>query len=275
VAAVASFVGAGAINATPNTGRLTIALKPKRERDADAGAIARGCKQRLAGIPGLSVFMQPVQDIQIGTRISRTQFQYTLIDTDPLELSKLGHVAARPAAHRAGAARCRHDQQDDGSHLHPGRPRCGDAAGGFHAAVQDTLYDAFGQRQSLHHLRQANKYRVDAGRPPVVAGRSPVTDTGSTCPAPTTPQVPLTAFAGIDASPPARRHPAGAVPLRSRFSFTSPRAASLGNAVDAVAAPKRGNQPAATHLRSYSGDAADFHKSLVSEPWLILAAVVW
>src|SRR6185437_692273 len=76
VTGVVSFVGAGSINATPNTGRLTIALKPIRRRDAVSLVIAR-MQQGIASIPGITAFFQPVQDIQIGTRISRTQFQYT------------------------------------------------------------------------------------------------------------------------------------------------------------------------------------------------------
>src|SRR4051794_19832238 len=86
VAGVVSFVGAGSINATPNTGRLTIALKPRPDRDAAPAVIAR-LQRAMSGAPGMSVFMQPVQDIQIGTRISRTQFQYTLLDTDAEELN--------------------------------------------------------------------------------------------------------------------------------------------------------------------------------------------
>ncbi len=108
VTGVVSFVGAGTINATPNTGRLTIALKPR-----DGSAIrprwsSPGCTQRLAGIPGLSVFMQPVQDIQIGTRVSRTQFQYTLVDTDAGRARRLGAADCWPSCSRvAGAARRR------------------------------------------------------------------------------------------------------------------------------------------------------------------------
>ena len=74
VTGVVSFVGAGTINATPNTGRLTIALKPISQRDPVAVVMAR-MQQAVAGIPGLTVFFQPVQDIQIGTRLSRTQFR--------------------------------------------------------------------------------------------------------------------------------------------------------------------------------------------------------
>ena len=86
VTGVVSFVGAGTINATPNTGRLTIALKPISQRDSAPVVIAR-MQRAIADIAGITAFFQPVQDIQIGTRISRTQFQYTLMDTNPAELA--------------------------------------------------------------------------------------------------------------------------------------------------------------------------------------------
>src|SRR5258708_39138750 len=87
VVGVVSFVGAGEINATPNAGRLTIVLKPRPDRIATARQVADRLQARLTAVTGLSVFLQPVQDIQIGTRISSTRFQYTLVDTDPAELA--------------------------------------------------------------------------------------------------------------------------------------------------------------------------------------------
>ena len=274
VMAVASFVGAGAINATPNTGRLSIALKPKHERDADAGSIATRLGQRLAGIPGLSVFMQPVQDIQIGTRISRTQFQYTLIDTDQVELSKWAGLLLERLRTVAELRDVATDQQDDGfrTFIHVDR----DAAmrlGVSMQAVQDTLYDAFGQRQISTIFAQANQYRVVLEADP-----SWQADPGSLSrlrvPGANGAQVPLTAFASIE-----RITAPLAVTRQAQFpsvtlSFNLAPGASLGEAVDAVAAAEREIGVPATISGSYSGDAAEFQKSLASEPWLILAAVV-
>ena len=107
VSSVASFVGAGSINPTPNAGRVTIALKPESQRDPVAAVQAR--IQRMAdAIPGLAVFTQPVQDIQIGTRISRTQYQYTLVDTDAAELASWAPRPAGAPATDARAAQRRH-----------------------------------------------------------------------------------------------------------------------------------------------------------------------
>ena len=113
VAGVVSFVGAGTVNATPNAGRLTIALKPVRARDPVAAVIAR-LQHAVADIPGITAFFQPVQDIQIATRISRTQYQYSLEDPDPKELS---YWATRLVEKLSGSHRLRDlasDQQNTG-----------------------------------------------------------------------------------------------------------------------------------------------------------------
>src|SRR5207248_6052968 len=134
-------------NATPNTGRLTIALKPIGQRDPVAVVIAR-MQQAIAGIPGITAFFQPVQDIQIGTRISRTQFQYTLMDTDPTELALwaprlLERLQAAPELRQVAS-----DQQDGGFRTYIRVDRVAAMRmGGSMQAVEDVLYDAFGQRQ--------------------------------------------------------------------------------------------------------------------------------
>jgi len=273
VTGVVSFVGAGTINATPNTGRLTIALKPRRERDPAPVVIAR-LQAAMAGVPGMSVFMQAVQDIQIGTRISRTQFQYTLLDTDAQELATwaprlLGRLRTMPDLQDVAS-----DQQTEGFSTRIQVDR--DAAmrlGVSMQAVQDTLYDAFGQRQISTIFSQANQYRVvleadpdwqadphslDRLRVPGLAGA----------------QVPLSAIATIT-----RGTAPLAVTHQSQFpsitiSFNLAPGSSLSHAVAAVAQAEREMGLPSTIVGSYSGDAAEFQDSLSSEPWLILAAVV-
>jgi multidrug efflux pump len=160
VADVASFVGAGTINATPNTGQLTIALLPRRQRDGVAIVIER-LQARIEQVPGVSAFMQPVQDVQIGTRISRTQYQYTLMDTDSAELATWAPklvAALRDVPELADVAS---DQQDLGLRTYIKVDR--DAAtrlGVPMQAIEDTLYDAFGQRQISTIFSQSNQYRV-------------------------------------------------------------------------------------------------------------------
>ncbi len=273
VTGVVSFVGAGTINATPNTGRLTIALKPRRERDPAPVVIAR-LQAAMTGVPGMSVFMQAVQDIQIGTRISRTQFQYTLIDTDAEELATwaprlLGRLRAMPDLQDVAS-----DQQTEGFATRIQVDR--DAAmrlGVTMQEVQDTLYDAFGQRQISTIFSQANQYRVvleadpDWQADPRSLDRLRVPGLNGS-------QVPLSAIATIT-----RGTAPLAVTHQSQFpsttiSFNLAPGSSLSHAVAAVAQAEREMGLPSTIVGSYSGDAAEFQASLASEPWLILAAVV-
>ena len=273
VSGVVSFVGAGTINATPNVGRLTISLKPLRERDGAPAVIAR-LQAAIAGIPGITAFFQPVQDIQIGTRVSRTQYQYTLMDTDPAELAtwapKLrAALAALPELRNVAS-----DQQNEGFRTFVTVDRAAAMRLGVTMqAVQDVLYDAFGQRQIATIFGQANQYRVVLEADPSWQAdptslrllRVPGTDGA---------QVPLTAIATLHQgiAPLVMTHQAQfpAVTL----SFDLAPGASLGHAVDAIAAAERQIGMPDTISGTYAGDAAEFQRSLAAEPWLILAAVV-
>jgi multidrug efflux pump len=274
VANVVSFVGAGSINATPNTGRLTIALKPRRQRDATAAAIATRLQARLAGIPGLSVFMQPVQDIQIGTRISRTQFQYTLIDTDAAELNAWAPRLLARMRTLPELADVATDQQDLGFEMLVRVDR--DAAmrlGVTMQAVNDVLYDSFGQRQISTIFSQANQYRVVLEADPSWQA-DPSSLLKLRVPGTAGAQVPLATIASIErlTAPLAVTHQAQFPSVT--LSFNLAPSGSLGSAVRAVAAAEREIGMPATIDGSYSGDAAEFQNSLSSEPWLIVAAVV-
>ena len=160
VTGVVSFVGAGTINTTPNTGRLTIALKPVGQRAPLDTVLAR-LKAAIAPIPGITAFFQPVQDIQIGTRVSRTQYQYTLMDTDAAELATWAPRLRAKLATMPQLRDVASDQQDDGFRTQIVVDR--DAAmrlGVSMQAIEDTLYDSFGQRQISTIFGQANQYRV-------------------------------------------------------------------------------------------------------------------
>ena len=268
------FVGAGSINPTPNTGHLTIGLAPRRQRSASAAEVAARLQQKLAGVPGLSVFMQPVQDIQIGTRVSRTQFQYTLVDTDAAELARwaprlLARLQTLPQLQDVTS-----DRQDEGFQTFVRVDR--DAAmrlGVTMQAVQDVLYDAFGQRQISTIFMQANQYRVvleadpSWQRDPAVLNMLRVGGANDV-------QVPLGAIARIErtVAPLAITHD-GQFPSVT-LSFNLAPGASLGGAVAAIAGAEHDIGLPETINGRYSGDAAEFQKSLASEPWLILAAVV-
>ncbi len=308
VADVVGFVGAGQINPTPNTGRLTIALKPHDQRADSATVVAARLQGKLAGIPGLSLYTQAVQDIQIGTRVSRTQYQYTLVDTDPVELASWAtrlqnRLAADPRLRDVAS-----DQQDEGFRTQIDVDR--DSAmrlGVTMQSVQDVLYDSFGQRQISTIFSQSNQYRVvleanpswqrdpaslrDLRIPATATGGAVGANSSSTGPSlggtgntgsgttgaastTSTPQVPLSAIARITqtTAPLVVTHEQQfpAVTL----SFNLAPGASLGDAVQVVDAAQQAIGLPATVSGSFSGDAAEFQSSLASEPWLILAAIV-
>jgi multidrug efflux pump len=302
VTGVVSFVGAGTINASPNSGRLTIALKPVRERDPAPVVIAR-LQRAINGIPGFTAFFQPVQDITIGTRVSRTAFQYTLMDTDARELARWSPRLRAAMARSPALADVASDQENEGFSTFISVDR--DAAmrlGVSMQAVEDTLYDAFGQRQISTIFGQANQYRVVLEADPswqanpydalrllrVPALNDPQTSSPpattitpqqqpQTQPQPvvtTTPQVPLSAIATIT-------HTVAPLVVTHQEQFPSATLSfnlapgySLGDAVEAVRQATQAIGMPETIIGSYSGDAAEFQRSLAAEPWLIGAAVV-
>ena len=268
-----SFVGAGTINQSPNTGRLTIALKPLKQRDRMPAVLAR-LQRAVLGIPGLTVFFQPVQDIQIGTRISRTQFQYTLVDTDPAELNTwagklLDRLRSVPALTDVAS-----DQQNDGFRSFVDIDR--DAAmrlGVSVQAISDTLYDAFGQRQIATIFGQSNQYRVVLEADEAWQA-DPTTLGHLRVPGLNNAQVPLASVAHITrtTAPLVVTHEAQFPSVTISFNLTA--GASLGEAVSQVAAAEQEIGLPGTISGSYAGDVAEFQKSLAATPWLIAASVV-
>ena len=283
-------MGAGSINATANTGRVTIALKPRPQRDAIPAVVAR-LQAQAETIPGLSVFMQPVQDIQIGTRVSRTQFQYTLVDTDAAELNTwsprlLAALKALPELTDLAT-----DQQNEGLVTRITVDReAAQRLGIAMQTIQDVLYDAFGQRQISTIFSQANQYRVvleaqldwqaDPASllrlriPGVLSAQGQSTTSGATVTGAAQSLVPLSAVAKIDrgVGPLSITHDQQFPAVTLSFNLASGYA--LGDAVTAIAAAEENLGLPPTITGSYSGDAAEFQRSLASEPYLILAAVV-
>jgi multidrug efflux pump len=290
VASVTSFVGAGSINATPNAGRLTIALKPRPRRDPVSVVQAR--IQRIAdGIPGLSVFTQPVQDIQIGTRTSRTQYQYTLVDTDGAELATWAPRLLARLQQEPGMRNVASDQQDQGLVTRVTVDReAAQRLGVSMQTIQDVLYDSFGQRQISTIFSQANQYRVILEADPawqadpnsllqlrvpgVLSAQGQSTTSGATVTGAPQSMVPLSAVARLS-----RTVGPLAITHEQQFpsvtlSFDLAPGYSLGDAVQTVHAAEDAIGMPETVNGSFAGDAAEFQRSLASEPWLILAAVV-
>src|SRR2546425_526406 len=161
VQSVASFVGAGTVNATVNSGRLYINLKPRNQRSTGAGEIIEHLRDAPASVQGISLFMQAAQDVQIDSRVSRTQYQYTLQDSDRAELAEWATRLLAKLRTEPELADVASDQQQNGLQVSVNVDR--EKASRLNVlpqAIDDTLYDAFGQRQVATIFTQLNQYRV-------------------------------------------------------------------------------------------------------------------
>ena len=274
VASVSSFVGIGTINPTLNTGRLSINLKPRDQRTSSADQVIARLREKTASVEGITLYMQAVQDLQIDSRVSRTQYQYTLADVDPDELALWAPRLVekfRTLPELSGVAS---DQQTNGYQIDVTINR--DKASRLNILPQDidnTLYDAFGQRQVATIFTQLNQYRVilevDPGyqKDPSALDKIYVkSSTGQL--------VPLGAFATtkINTTPLVVAHQ-GQFPSVT-ISFNLRNGYSLSHAVEAIQKAQQEIQLPDTVQTEFSGSAAEFQNSLASEPWLILAALV-
>src|SRR2546426_4878381 len=161
VQSVASFVGAGTVNATVNSGRLYINLKPHNQRGASAGEIIERLRDATASVQGISLFMQAAQDVQIDSRVSHTQYQYTLQDADRAELAEWATKLLAKLRTVSELADVASDQQQNGLQVSVNVDR--EKASRLNVlpqGIDDTLYDAFGQRQVATIFTQLNQYRV-------------------------------------------------------------------------------------------------------------------
>ncbi|BDG05142.1 multidrug efflux RND transporter permease subunit [Anaeromyxobacter oryzae] len=274
VATVASFIGPDGTNPTVNSGRLSIALKPRSERSASASEIIARLQPRLAQVEGIRAFLQPVQDLQIETRVSRTQYQYTLEDADPEELATWAPRVVERLRELPQLRDVASDQQSGGLQVKLTIDR--DTAGrlGIQAqAIDDTLYDAFGQRQVSTIFTQLNQYRVILEVKPEFQQDPGALDRIYVKSAAGQP-VPLSSFVRMErtTAPLAISHQ-GQFPAVT-VSFDLAPGASLGKAVDAIAAADAeiGLPPGVR--AGFTGTAQAFRESLASEPLLVLAALV-
>jgi multidrug efflux pump len=274
VATVASFIGPDGTNPTVNTGRLSISLKPRAERKASASEIIDRLQPRLAQVEGIRAFLQPVQDLQIETRVARTQYQYTLEDADPEELATWAPRVVERLRQLPQLREVASDQQAGGLQVKLTIDR--DTAGrlGIQAqAIDDALYDAFGQRQVSTIFTQLNQYRVILEVKPEFQQDPRALDriyVRSAAGDPT----PLSSFVRMErtTAPLAVSHQ-GQFPAVT-VSFDLAPGASLGTAVEAIAAADAeiGLPPGVR--AGFTGTAQAFRESLSSEPILILAALV-
>src|ERR1700736_5278107 len=161
VIGVVSVIGAGSVNPTTNVGRLEMPAKPRGERRDDVSVVVTRLKQRVAAIPGMTIYFQPVQDVQISTQSSRSQYQYTLTGTDTALVSLWANNLVAELRRDPLFRDVSSEAQDGGlrAALDINRQRAGQLGVSLQA-VTDTLNDAFAQRQISTIYGQANQYRV-------------------------------------------------------------------------------------------------------------------
>ncbi|HEY7550664.1 MAG TPA: multidrug efflux RND transporter permease subunit [Hyphomicrobiaceae bacterium] len=275
VATYAMAIGVSGSTATLNTGRFYITLKPHNERDASAFQVIARLRPQLEKVEGARLFLQVAQDVNVGGRIARTQFQYTLQDANLDELNAwapkvLDKMKTLPELRDVAT-----DQQMSGTTLTLTIDR--DQASRYGLTPQmidDTLYDAFGQRQVAQYFTQQNSYHVileilpelqgDVGSLDKIYIRSPTTGQ----------QVPFATFAKWttrETAPLSISHQ-GQFPAVT-ISFNLAQGVALGTATDAIHRAERDMQMPASLIGTFQGNAQAFEQSLTTVPLLIAAAL--
>ncbi len=273
VESLTSFIGVDGTNTTLNSGRMYINLKPLEERQAGAGDIIRRLESRVAGVDGITLHMQPVQDLTVEDRVSRTQFQYTLEDADPEELNRWAPKLVDSLQLRPELRDVSSDQQSYGlASLVEIDRNTASRMGITPQLITDTLYDAFGQRQVSTMFTQLNQYRVilevmpEFQKGPDALQALEVRGTGGS--------VPLNVFTRVtDTTVPLIISRQGQFPAVT-ISFNLAPGGSLGEAVEAIRHTTQELGLPTSIRGSFQGAAQAFQNSLEHEPLLILAALI-
>ena len=276
VATVAMAIGAGGSTASINNGRMYITLKPKDKRDVSAFQVIARLRPQLEKVEGAKLFLQAAQDVNVGGRAARTQFQYTLQDANIDELSEWSPKVLEKLKTLPMLRDVATDQQMSGTTLTIDINR--DRAARFGLTPQtidDTIYDAFGQRQVAQYYTQQNSYHVIMEILPELQG-DPSNLDKIYIRAPTTGQlVPLGTFASWttrDTKPLSISHQ-GQFPAVT-ISFNLAQGAALGTATDAIRKAERELNLPPSVLTTFQGNAQAFQQSLSTVPMLIGAALV-
>ncbi|HEY3269606.1 MAG TPA: MdtB/MuxB family multidrug efflux RND transporter permease subunit [Geothrix sp.] len=274
VESLSSFIGIDGTNTTLNSGRIQINLKPLEERGLSATEVIHRLQPQLAKIEGIRLYLQPVQDLTVEDRVSRTQYQYSLEDADPKELGEwvprfVERLSALPEVRDVAS-----DQQNAGLQVRIILDRATASRLGITPQMlDDALYDAFGQRQVSTMFTQLNQYRVvleahpgQYQRPEDLQAIYVRSASGGS--------VPLNAFTRIETvtAPLAVNHQ-GQFPTAT-VSFNLAPGASLGDAVKAIQRVRSEIDLPPSIKAGFQGTAQAFGASLSNTPFLILAAVL-
>ncbi len=274
VASLSSFIGVDGTNVTPNSGRIQINLKSRDQRTETVSEIIRRLQTQLAHVEGITLYLQPVQDLTVEDRVSRTQYQYSLEDASADELNTwvpqlVAKLRALPELRDVAT-----DQQNGGllADLIVDRDTAS-RLGILPQAIDDTLYDAFGQRQVSTIFTQLNQYHVVLEVAPSFQ-QSPDALKDIYVKSNSGAQVTLASFAHFETHhTPLTINHQGQFPVVT-LSFNLAPGVSLGDATKVIDGAEREiNLPISIHT-NFQGTAAAFRNSLTSEPWLILAAIV-
>jgi hydrophobic/amphiphilic exporter-1 (mainly G- bacteria), HAE1 family len=274
VASVAMNIGGS--GRAGNNGNMFITLKPRNERDATAQQIIARLRPKLEKVEGVRLYMQAAQDVRLGGRPTRTQFEFTLQDADLGELNQwapkiLAKMATLPELRDVAT-----DQQTQGTTLELKINRDTASRYGIQPQlIDDTLYDAFGQRQVTQYFTQLNSYHVILEILPELQGNLDTLNKIYVKSPTTGDQVPLSTFATWTSDPvrPLSISHQGQFPAIT-ISFNLGQGVALGQATDAVQKAMTDIGAPATLNSSFQGTAQAFQQSLGTVPLLILAALV-
>ncbi len=274
VASLSSFIGVDGSNITLNSGRLLINLKSHGERDATADEIIDRLRENIKGVTGITAWFQPVQELSIEDRISRTQYQFTLTTPDSQLLDDWVPRVIERLRQEPALADVASDLQTQGLQAYVDIDR--DTAARLGVRVSDiaaALQSAYGQRQIATLFTQANQYRVVLEVNPDYAQGLAALETTYVSNSAGQPVL-LSTLAKVTQRPTALLiNHQGQFPSTT-VSFNLATGASLGEAIDAIeAAQQELAMPAALELR-FQGAAEAFRASLSNTLWLILAAVI-
>jgi multidrug efflux pump len=274
VKSLSTFIGVDGTNTTLNSGRVLINLKPLEERKINASEVIRRLQPELVKLRGITLYMQPVQDLTVESRVSRTQYQYSLEDPDMNELNSwtprlVDTLRTLPELRDVSS-----DQQDRGMQASLVIDRdTASRMGITPQLIDDTLYDAFGQRQVSTIFTQLNQYRVILEVKPefkLSPGKLKdiyIRSTGGG-------QVPLGVVTrATETTGPLSISHQGQFPATT-VSFNLAPGASLGDAVKAIDSTTQQMGLPASIRTSFQGTAQAFRSSLINEPLLILAALI-
>ena len=274
VESLSSFIGVDGTNTTLNSGRVQITLKPIDQRNGSASDIIRRLQPELAKIEGITLYMQPVQDLTVEDVVSRTEFQYSLEDPSAPELNAYAAKFTERLKELPQLADVANDLQTNGKAmaLNIDRQTAG-RLGITPSVIDNTLYDAFGQRQISTLFTQLNQYHVIMEVPPALRV-NPIDLQNIYLRSTTGNPVPMSAFTTFQAtSIPILVSHIGQFPATT-ISFNLAPNAALGEAVEAIQQIEKEMPPPPAMQASFQGTAQAFIASLTNEPLLILAALV-